>query len=446
MRRRPGEIRDAIVHVIEAHRGGASLHEITSGAKGLIGEVAPSSVRSYLRLNTPTLFARMERAQYALAGFEPALQAPAARVESAAVFRHGQAVLYHCDCMEWMNEQAPNSIHAVVTDPPYGLVEYTDQEQRKLREGKGGIWRIPPSFDGSRRAPLPRFTVLTSTDHQALERFFFEWGRSLVRILVPGANVVVASNPLLSHLVSGALARAGLERRGEIVRLVMTMRGGDRPKAAHVEFDGVSVMPRSMWEPWVVFRKPLDGRVQDNLRRWGTGGFRRISAERPFGDVIESAPTRSSERQLAPHPSLKPQSFMRRLVRGVLPLGQGVVLDPFAGSGSTLAAAEAMGYQSIGVERDADYFSVASAGLPRLAELAVDLKEGLRYTQFVRSFAMPRASAASLSSRFDLHAKLTCFGRVVRIATLDDQVRMAIEEVVDHQRTGVLGQAHGQHV
>jgi site-specific DNA-methyltransferase (adenine-specific) len=231
------------------------------------------------------------------------------------------------------------------------------------------VWRIPPSFDGAKRAPLPRFTVLRPTDLDALEQFFLTWGRSVVRVLVPGANVIVASNPLLSHLVSGALARAGLERRGEIVRLVMTMRGGDRPKAAHVEFSDVSVLPRSMWEPWLMFRKPLDGRVQDNLRKWGTGGFRRVSADKPFGDVIESSPTRAAERALAPHPSLKPQAFLRKLVRGVLPLGQGVVLDPFAGAASTLAAAEAVGYQSIGVERDDEYFSIASDALPKLAAL-----------------------------------------------------------------------------
>ena len=191
------------------------------------------------------------------------------------------------------------------------------------------------------------------------------------RVLVPGANVLVASNPLLSHLVAGALSRGGLERRGEIVRLVMTMRGGDRPKAAHVEFSDVSVMPRSMWEPWLMFRKPLDGRVQDNLRRWGAGGFRRISDGKPFGDVIESAPTRAAERQHAPHPSLKPQAFLRRVVRGVLPLGAGVVLDPFAGSGSTLAAAEAVGYRSVGVERDKSYFELAQQALPQLAKLEV---------------------------------------------------------------------------
>jgi DNA modification methylase len=190
---------------------------------------------------------------------------------------------------------------------------------------------------------------------------------------VPGAKVVVASHPLVSYLVAGAVVRAGFERRAEIVRRVMTLRGGDRPKNAHREYPGVSVMPRSMWEPWLLFRKPLEGRnVADNLRTWKTGGFRRISDTQPFGDVIDSHPTRPQERALAPHPSLKPQAFLRSIVRAVLPLGQGIVLDPFAGSGSTLAAAEAVGYQSIGVEVDAEYFMMAQSAIPKLAALKVE--------------------------------------------------------------------------
>lgn len=370
MRRPPGQVRDAIVESLDGRRAGATIQQITDDVSRLIGDVPPSSIRSYLRLNTPTLFIRTERAQYILNGLEPL--APLAEAPSrgeAKTFNHGRASLVLEDCNDWLHAQSDNSIHAVVTDPPYGLIEYTDLEQSKLRNGHGGVWRIPPSFDGSKRSPLPRFTVLRSTDLDALEQFFLAWARSLIRVLVPGANVVVASNPLLSYLVSGALARAGLERRGEIVRLVMTMRGGDRPKAAHVEFSDVSVMPRSMWEPWLIFRKPLDGRVQDNLRRWGTGGFRRISAERPFGDVIVSAPTRASERKLAPHPSLKPQAFLRKIVRAVLPLGTGIVLDPFAGAASTLAAAEAVGYRSIGIERDEHYFAIGVKALPRLSAL-----------------------------------------------------------------------------
>jgi len=193
----------------------------------------------------------------------------------------------------------------------------------------------------------------------------------LVRATVPGANVVVASNPLFAHVVTGAMTSAGLELRGQLVRLVMTMRGGDRPKNAHEEFSEVSVMPRSMYEPWVVMRHPLDGRAQDNLRRWKTGGFRRPSDARPFGDVIRSQRTPRQEKQIAPHPSLKPQAFLRAIVRAALPLGRGVVLDPFAGSGSTLAAANALGYESIGIEKDTEYVKMAKRAVKRLAALRV---------------------------------------------------------------------------
>lgn len=284
-----------------------------------------------------------------------------------AVFRDRHATLYRGDCLTWLGAREPNSIHAVVTDPPYGLIEYTKHEQAKLRRGRGGVWRIPPSFDGHQRSPLPRFTTLSPAQLADLDAFFERWAVALAPVLVPGAHVVMASNPLVSFLIAGALARAGFERRGEIIRLVMTMRGGDRPKNAHEEFHDVSVMPRSMFEPWLLFRKPLEGRVQDNLRKWKTGALRRISATKPFGDVIESAPTRPQERRLANHPSLKPQAFLRQVVRAVLPLGEGIVLDPFAGSGSTLAAASAVDYQSIGIERDPRYAALAARAIPKLA-------------------------------------------------------------------------------
>lgn len=291
---------------------------------------------------------------------------------SSPAFTYGSASLYQGNCLDWLMAQPEQSVHGVVTDPPYGLVEYTEEQQAKLRNGKGGVWRIPPSFDGHARAPLPRFTTLTKEQVAELSEFFRLWAQALFPVLVPGAHVLIACNPLLSYVVAGAVAGEGFERRGEIARLVMTMRGGDRPKNAHEEFPDVSVMPRSQWEPWLLFRKALDGRVQDNLRKWGTGGLRRPSAELPFGDVIKSAPTRPQERALANHPSLKPQAFLRQVVRAILPLGEGVVLDPFAGSGSTLAAAEAVGYRSVGVELDEKYVAVARTGIPALAALALD--------------------------------------------------------------------------
>ena len=66
----------------------------------------------------------------------------------------GSTRLYEMDCLEWLGRCPERTIHAVVTDPPYGLVEYTEAQQRKLRAGRGGVW-IPPSFDGHPRSPLP---------------------------------------------------------------------------------------------------------------------------------------------------------------------------------------------------------------------------------------------------------------------------------------------------
>ncbi len=277
--------------------------------------------------------------------------------------------IVNTDACEWLRGRPRNSIHAVVTDPPYGLLEYTEDQKQKLRAGKGGVWRIPPSFDGCKRRPLPRFTVLKENHKADLEAFFSKLAALLLPVLVPGGHVFIATNPLVSHLVYVPFLRAGFEKRGEIIRAVQTLRGGDRPKNAHREFAEISVMPRSCWEPWGLFRKPCEGRVQDNLRKWRTGGLRRISHDTPFRDLVMSSPTRRSEYQIAPHPSLKPQQFLRQIVRAALPFDEGIVLDPFMGSGSTIAACVALGLRSIGLEVDPQYFAMARIAIPKLAAL-----------------------------------------------------------------------------
>ena len=282
---------------------------------------------------------------------------------------HGDGLyrVFHSDAFEWLASAESRSIEAVVTDPPYGLIEYSEQQLHKRKTGKGGVWRIPPSFDGCQRAPLPRFTVLTDDEKRQLRDFFARLAGHLIRVMVPGAHVFIATNPLVSHLVYEPLIKAGFEKRGEIIRLVQTLRGGDRPKNAERDFEMVTVMPRSCWEPWGLFRKPCEGRVQDNLRKWGTGALRRISADEPFKDVIDSSVARNGERAAAPHPSLKPQHFMRQIVRASLPLGKGTILDPFMGSGSTIAAAVACGLHSIGLESVAEYYQMALTAIPLLA-------------------------------------------------------------------------------
>jgi len=283
--------------------------------------------------------------------------------------------IFHADCFDWLSERQPHSIHAVCTDPPYGLLEFTEKEVSKLRAGRGGVWRLPPTIGGSKRDPLPRFTVLNDAQKQELKQFFHDWGRLLLPALVPGAHVCVAGHPILQPLVQTAMAEAGYEIRPAIMRLYFSFRGGDRPKNAEKEFPGVCVTPKGAYEPWMLFRKPISEKtVAENLRRWKTGGLRRLSADKPLPDVIASGRTPDCEEAISDHPCLKPQHFMRILVRALLPLGEGVLLDPFMGSGSTIAAADAVAYDSIGVELDADYFRLAQKSIPRLAALYREYK------------------------------------------------------------------------
>ncbi|MGH3147436.1 MAG: DNA methyltransferase, partial [Rubrobacter sp.] len=244
----------------------------------------------------------------------------------------------------------------------------------KRAAGKGGIWRIPPAFDGNTRSPLPRFTALTQKEREALREFFVLWATAVVKAMRPGAHVFIASNAFVSQLTFGALVEGGLEFRGEIVRLVRTLRGGDRPKNAELEFPHVSSLPRGGYEPWGLLRKPIPPgmKVSECLREFQTGGLRRRPGSGPFSDVIPSERTAKRERAISDHPSLKPQSFLRQIVHAALPLGEGVIADPFMGSGSTVAAAEALGARCVGVERHTNYYEAAPVVIPKLAAVRVN--------------------------------------------------------------------------
>ncbi len=285
--------------------------------------------------------------------------------------RIGRGRLVHADCFEWLGRLSEGSLHAVVTDPPYGVKEYDFDQLEKRANGNGGIWRIPPSFDGNVRSPLPRFTALDAGERERLYRFFVEWGKLVVHALRPGGHMFIATNAFVAQLLYTALVEGGLEFRGQVIRRVRTLRGGDRPKNAEQEFSGVCSMPRGGYEPWGIFRKslPRGMTVSNCLRKYQTGGLRRYLDGNPFCDLVLCQRTPKSERQIADHPSLKPQSILRRLVFVALPLGEGIVADPFMGSGSTVAAAEAVGVECVGVERFSSYFELAKSSVAQLAKV-----------------------------------------------------------------------------
>lgn len=274
------------------------------------------------------------------------------------------------DCLQEIRNLEPNSIHAVCTDPPYGLLEFSADEVAKLRAGRGGVWRLPPKWDGCERKPLPRFTTLTIKQKKDIAIFFRSWADVVLPIIRPGGHVLIAGNPMLQMFVQTAMVDAGFENRATIVRMYHGFRGGDRPKNAEREFPDVCVTPRGNYEPWMLFRKPISEKtVADNLRKWATGGLRMLAGGKPLPDAIPSFKTPARERDIADHPSLKPQHLLRIFVRALLPMAQGVVLDPFMGAGSTIAAASSIGIDAVGIEIDPIFYSLSECAISELAAL-----------------------------------------------------------------------------
>ena len=152
--------------------------------------------------------------------------------------------------------------------------------------------------------PLPRFTALdakkgTPPNH----RVFFRMGQTRGSALCVRAGSLVYRDKFtfMSQLSisAGRLPPGSLSSGGEVIRLVQTLRGGDRPKNAEAEFPDVCSMPRGCFEPWGLFRKPLPARmtVAECLREFQTGGLRRLRDGNPFKDVIPDERTPHRERK-----------------------------------------------------------------------------------------------------------------------------------------------------
>jgi len=312
--------------------------------------------------------------------------------------RTGSWELHEADAIGLLAGMPARSVDAVVTDPPYGI-GFRDEPWDNAHNGSKG------------------FEDWTRT-----------WAEECLRVLKPGGYMVAFGAPRTAHRLAAGVEDAGFEVRDQLLWLY----GSGVPKGRLV--DGRSSTLKPAYEPILLARAPLEGTHADTEARWGTGRlgiddarittadtapgrwpcnvtlshaprcqprrctsacvvrvldrsrpkiqpsrfFYCAKASRRERDIgCERLPARSApvyglgglKARRNTHPTVKPVELMRWLIRLVCPPG-GLVLDPFAGSGTTGIAALREGRRFLGVEREREYVRIAKARLAHIAEQA----------------------------------------------------------------------------
>lgn len=294
------------------------------------------------------------------------------------------------DCREVLRDFPENSIAACITDPPYnyefiGHKWDVDEIQRRLRRVKGTgsntlVKNIPYGSGlagGVRNERWYKRVRENILDYQA---WCLEWARSVFRVCKPGALVLVFNSTRTAAHVQVALEDAGFYARDCIVyrrhsgipkglNAAIKLKRMGRPD--YKRWEGWHSCLLNEWEAIVVVQKPLINNYLETLLEYNVGLFHVMNSNESFQSNIIEDISREEMRKYNMHCTVKPLALMEKLVSLVVPpLEDNIVLDPFAGSGTTLVAAQRLNRAFVGIEIVPEYVKITEKRLSEASSLA----------------------------------------------------------------------------
>lgn len=270
------------------------------------------------------------------------------------------------DCLDVLPDLLPESVHLVVTDPPYfldGLDTSWKKGRPEATKGTGAVGGLPigMKFDPKQG--------------RELQRFMNRVANLMIPALCPGAFAVFFSQPRLVPRMAVGLEDAGFEIR-DLFAWHFTRRAQfkafsmdhfvERRKIPQEDKEAIkrslngrkTPQLRPQFEAIILAQKPKQGTHVDNWIKYETGLIdvtARLDDKVPSTVMTVEKPRRE---QYNGHLTVKPVRLLDHLIRLFSLPGQ-VVLDPFLGSGSTAIAAHNAGRSCIGIEINPDYVQIS---------------------------------------------------------------------------------------
>src|SRR2546428_2734280 len=277
------------------------------------------------------------------------------------------------DCREILKTLEIESISACITDPPYNyefIGHKWDHEEINRRLG-----RIKKSSTLVKNIPYGSGLAGGVRDHRWYERvrqnildyeeWCYSWAKEVFRVCKPGAFVAAFNSTRTMAHLQVALERAGFYARDCLVyrrpsgipkglnfQNQLKKRGGQD----YEKWAGWHSCLRNEWEAIVLVQKPLVNNYIETVLKYGVGLFRTTNDDGSFQSNILEGYSRNNGEQNSVHCTVKPFSLIVKLVNLLVPSGEEhVILDPFAGSGTTLIAATKLGRSYLGIEIVPEY-------------------------------------------------------------------------------------------
>lgn len=279
------------------------------------------------------------------------------------------------DCIFGLRKIESESVHLILSDIPYGIgIDSWDVLHNNTNSaylGTSPAQQKAGAVFKKRGKPLNGWS---EADRQIPEQYYqwcMTWTKQWFEKLVPGGNVFVFAGRRLAHRCICAMEDVGFTFKDMIAwdketaplraqRIsVVYERRKDNESAD--EWTGWRVGNlRPVFEPILWFTKPykIGGTIADNIKKYGVGAYNEQVFKKYGLDCDNLIHVKSSHSDTGLHPTQKPLELMKILIE-LTTIENQVVLDPFAGSGTTLLAAKQLNRKYIGFENNSEYYKVA---------------------------------------------------------------------------------------